>query len=225
MIESYKQETASVEELISKTSDDLKQTLNAIGYLEKQVAAYGILSVPLKLHNDLLEKRDLAEKFQLKLDQLLEQKPAKFQDAGKLLVPLPEDEEAHSVLIIESDVHWGNIFTEVVTAMKHKVKRCKPQEIVDLNGTVIDDYYRMAIIGQPTLEISQGAFSLADWTNVVVKISQTMPIILLTTRDALAISIQTRRSLIENNANALDTIQKETFHYERLVKRVRQALG
>jgi hypothetical protein len=215
----------TIEELIIETSNALKQTLMDIGYLERQAATYGILSIPLKLHNDLREHREQAETLQLKLDQLLEQRPSRFHGAGNLIVPLPEEENVPSVLVIESDVHWGNIVTEVVTAMAHKVNRYVPKDYVDESASISLKHFRMAIIGQPFLEISRGEFSLEAWINQIIAISQAMPVILLTTRDAMSLSIQTRRSLLDHNCDTLDTIQKETFHYERFVKRVQQAIG
>jgi hypothetical protein len=191
---------------INRLKRELVQRQNNIHYLEAQAAAYGALNVPLKLHNDLARERELAETLQLQLDELLRRRNG---DLG---------ENAPRLIIVEDDIHWQDIIVEVAANLGYRITTYRPLELATQIETLTLDQYQMAILGLPPSKAFTSSAKLATWTESVAKISQAMPVILLTNRSALSVSIATHQSLFKHRLNTVATIPKETFNHTWFAK-------
>ncbi len=202
----------------------LEQHYQNIHYLEEQAAAHGPLAVPLDIHNKLTTEREAVQTLELKLARLRKMPPQRFKDVGTRLVPLDETEKAPTIAVIEDDVHWQEIIGEVATALGYKTKPYTIRHLVTNADALCRAGHQISVISLPAPEDFSDQLNISAWTRAVVKISHTMPIILLTTRDTRSVSITTRYSLLKYNAPNITTLQKETFTYEWFTKMFKKAL-
>jgi len=215
-----KETFSHIQSEINSLRNRLKKGIKNVHFLEEKAAAYGVLAIPLEIHNNLTQERELVERLQLELEELLKisRKP------GARILPHDAMEEAPIIMIIEHDVHWRAIVAEIATAFGYRTRVYHPLELMAQIETLPLTDYHMSIIGLPTPKTLTTPSAIETWTQIIVKISQTMPIILLTGQDSMSISITTHHSIIENNAETVAIIPKETFNDEWFAKMFKKAL-
>lgn len=192
-----------------------------INFLELKAAKYGDLSMPLDVHNQLVAEKETAETLRLQINRLLQQRPDVDLPASVPIDPLPPTVKAPTILIFEDDLPWRDILVEAATALG-----CKTQVwplAQPLEGLVWGNY-QVAVIGLPVPETFTEAFGQEQLTALIAQISLAMPLILLTTRDALAVSLAARQALLKNNLMAVATIPKETFNNIWFTRMLKKAL-
>lgn len=192
-----------------------------IDFLELKAAKYGDLSMPLDVHNQLVAEKEAAETLRLQINRLLQQRPDVDLPASMPIDPLPATVKTPTILIFEDDLPWRDILVEAAAALG-----CKTQ-VWPLTQPLAGDApgnYQAAVIGLPTPEAFTETFSQENLTQLITQISQAMPLVLLTTRDALAVSLTARQTLLKNNREAVATIPKETFNNIWFTRMLKKAL-
>lgn len=203
----------------------LKQHMTNVHFLEEQAAGFGTMKVPLELQNQLEAERETAATLQEALSELKRKHPGAFKGAGRRLVPFAETEPLPSVLIIDSDPYWRDIYVEVITAFVHKATTLHPQELIEHPTAFSLAGYQIAIIGIPPLELVASPQTLKNWNKQIGRIGQAIPVILLTTKETTDLSLVTHHALRQHHTDSVATIPKETFNYGWFIKMVKKALA
>ncbi len=192
-----------------------------IDFLELRAAKYGALSVPIEVHNQLVAEKEAAETLRLQINRLLQQRPDVVLSASVPIDPLPPTVKPPTVLIFEDDLPWRDILVEAATALG-----CKTQvwPLSQSLGSLTLGDYQVAVIGLPVPEAFTETFNQEHLTELITQISLAMPLVLLTTRDALDVSLAARQTLLKNNLMAVATIPKETFNNIWFTRMLKKAL-
>lgn len=196
--------TAHLQKLIAKRHQNIQ-------YLEAQAAKYGVLSVPLEIHNQLLDEKAALEALQANLEQSQSRRPLAGPAAARFIV-------------VENDVYWREIIIEAATVLGYQSTPFHPTDLMSRTDDLPLADHCLSIISLPTADHFAPPFSLKKWTVAITKLAQTMPVILLTSGEATPVSLATRHTLRKYNRESAATIQKETFNYNWFLKMIRKAI-
>jgi len=215
----------TIQDEINHLKKLLKKHMTNVHFLEEQAAGFGTMDVPLKLHNQLEAEREAVTTLQEDLSEMKRKHPGAFKGAGRRLVPFSENDPLPSVLVIDSDPYWRDIFVEVITAFVHKAVTLPPQELIEPPTAFSPKVYQIAVVGIPPLELVDSAQALKSWSKQIGRIGQAMPVILLTTKETTDLSLVTHHALRQRHTDSVATIPKETFNYGWFIKMVKKALA
>lgn len=178
--------------LIEQKQKLLHQHRRNLNYLDQQAAFYGY-NVPLEIHNALVVEQEQVS--------LLE------RDLAALGIS-PQPKASWQALIIDADTDWRKIIADKVNRLGGAAiegQAVPPAEQVETLANCA-----VAIVGV-TPHI-QNDPSIREWIKAVVKLSYTLPLILLASLEDRDTPIALRQALRESNINVKPTtIFKENF--------------
>ena len=189
---------------IEQKQNLLKQHRRNLSYLEQQAAKYG-LEVPLAIHNALSAEQDAIATIERDL-----------VTQGVTSPPQPK----WQALVIDADAHWREIITKNVGQLGGAVIAPHtfpaPESLEAIETSVL------AIVGVPGQ--AQTDASSRQWIKNVVKLGQSLPLILLTSWDNKDTTIALRQAICEEPTNVTTvTIFKENFDpfwFSRVVHKI-----
>lgn len=182
----------------------LKQHRQNLNYLEHQAALYG-LEVPLALHNALKTEREAAAALERELSTLNVS---------------PNPKLCWQALVIDEDSHWREIVASKISQLGGKI-----MEFEHFPSTEHDQIDDCAIVIIGLEKHSQSETSTKKYFDLLVKLAQRLPIILLVSWDNRDTAITLRHALrTKNKQVTIATIFKENFDLFWFSKTVHQIL-
>jgi hypothetical protein len=182
----------------------LKQHRRNLSYLEQQAVKYG-LDVPLAIHNALSAEQDEIAKIERDL-----------VTQGVASSPQPE----WQALVIDADTHWREIIAKNVGQLGGAV--IAPHAFPAPESLEAIEASALAIVGVPGQ--AQMDASSRQWIENVVKLGQSLPLILLASWDNKETAIALRQAICEEPTNVTAvTIFKENFDpfwFSRIVHKI-----